>query len=101
MMKEKLYTRRSEDGDLYYYKDPEKQILHRRDGPAVIYEDGDVEYWQNGRMHRLDGPAIEWSDGSKEWIINGIVITGIESGFYSRTETLQDLLDGVKNPYQI
>lgn len=99
-MKEKLYTRRSEDGDLYYYKDPEKQIQHRRDGPAVIYEDGDVEYWQNGRMHRLDGPARHYSN-IKDWIINGIVITGIESGFYSGTETLQDLLDAVKNPHQI
>jgi len=100
-MKEKLYTRRSTDGDLYYYKDPEYTIQHRRDGPAVIYEDGTVEYWQNGRMHRLDGPARHYANNIKDWVINGIVITGIDYGHYSGAETLQDLLDAVKTPYQI
>ena len=69
-------------------------ILHREDGPAVEYSNGDKEWWINGRVHRIDGPAIEtdaynmwyvngkrhrtdgptitWADGSKFWWINGI-----------------------------
>jgi hypothetical protein len=29
--------------------------------------------WRNkeGRLHRLDGPAIEWDNGDKEWFIDG------------------------------
>lgn len=32
--------------------------LHRKDGPAVIYEDGTQEWWLEGIRHRYDGPAI-------------------------------------------
>ena len=32
--------------------------LHREDGPAVIADNGDKEWWINGKLHRLDGPAI-------------------------------------------
>ena len=27
---------------------------HREDGPAVIWADGDKEWWLNGRLHRED-----------------------------------------------
>ena len=33
----------------YYYKDPECTILHREDGPAVEYADGDKLYYLNDR----------------------------------------------------
>ncbi|MEI8270525.1 MAG: hypothetical protein WCG45_04085 [bacterium] len=33
-------------------------LLHRQDSPAVIYANGDVEYWFDGLRHRLDGPAV-------------------------------------------
>ena len=33
--------------------------LHRADGPAIEYANGDKEYWVNGSLHRTDGPAIE------------------------------------------
>jgi hypothetical protein len=46
-------------------------MLHREDGPAVEYADGEVEYWVNGRLHREDGPAKEYSDGIKEYWVNG------------------------------
>ena len=26
--------------------------------PAIIYSNGDVEYWYNGLRHRIDGPAV-------------------------------------------
>lgn len=45
--------------------------LHRLDGPAIEYNDGDKEWWVAGQRHRIDGPAIEWSDGVKEWWVAG------------------------------
>jgi hypothetical protein len=51
--------------------------LHREDGPAVEFTDGDnkewwisKEWWINGKRHREDGPAIEWVSGSKLWYQN-------------------------------
>lgn len=44
---------------------------HREDGPAVKYRDGSKEWWLNGKLHRLDGPAKDYADGSKEWRRNG------------------------------
>ena len=44
---------------------------HRIDGPAFECENGDKEWWINGRRHREDGPAIEWWYGRTEWYRNG------------------------------
>lgn len=46
-------------------------LLHRIDGPAVIWPDGETEYWVMGQLSRLDGPAIEYVNGSKEWRVEG------------------------------
>ena len=48
---------------------------HRKDGPAIIYEDGSKFWWINGERHREDGPAIEWSYGCKYWVINDELIS--------------------------
>ena len=47
--------------------------LHRDDGPAVIYPNGDQEWYRFGERHRDDGPAIDASrtEGLEEWFING------------------------------
>ena len=45
--------------------------LHRLDGPAIEWANGDKMWWINGKLHRLDGPAIEWANGDKFWCING------------------------------
>ena len=46
--------------------------LHREDGPAYEYADGDKEWWlDNSERHREDGPAIEYADGYKAWCLNG------------------------------
>ena len=45
--------------------------LHRANGPAVEWSNGDKEWWINGKLHREDGPAIEHADGRKEWWLNG------------------------------
>jgi hypothetical protein len=44
--------------------------LHRTDGPAIEYRNGNKEWYINGKRHRLDGPAVEQPD-YKAWWING------------------------------
>ncbi len=56
-------------GDVYYYN--EQNQLHREDGPAVEYVNGNKCWHQNGKCHRKDGPAIEHVDGTKVWYQNG------------------------------
>jgi hypothetical protein len=52
------------DGTRRWYLDG---LLHREDGPAVLYPDGGREWWRFGQLHRDRGPAIERADGSEEW----------------------------------
>ncbi len=62
------------DGDEFWrqewYKDG---LLHREDGPAVIYNNGCIAYYQGGILHRTDGPAVIDLSGSqnKVWALNG------------------------------
>ena len=44
--------------------------LHREDGPAIEYVNGDKCWYLNGKCHREDGPAVEWADGDKWWYLN-------------------------------
>jgi len=33
---------------------------------------GGSEYWyQNGQLHREDGPAVRYADGEEGWYLNG------------------------------
>ena len=50
---------------------------HRIGGPAVEYNDGHKEWWQNGQRHRTDGPAVEWYNGVQLWYINGKRLTKV------------------------
>ena len=34
--------------------------LHRVGGPAVVWESGEQEWYQNNLRHREDGPAMLW-----------------------------------------
>lgn len=54
------------DGTIRYYK-PGTDVLHRIDGPAIVYANGTVEYFIDGKLHRTDGPAVIWSTGYKAW----------------------------------
>ena len=60
------------DGEKWWYFDGK---LHRVDGPAVEREDGSASWWVDDKRHRLDGPAIEHADGGKEWWINDKELT--------------------------
>ena len=48
-----------------------EDLLHREDGPAVVYANGHKHWYMNGNLHRADGPAIEYADGCKSWYLNG------------------------------
>jgi len=43
--------------------------LHRVNGPAMEYKDGNKVWFVNNMMHRTDGPALEHVDGSKVWYV--------------------------------
>jgi len=75
--------------------------LHRENGPAVEWSNGDREDWYlNGKLHREDGPAVEYADGHKRWFINNEELT--ESQFNQRinknlTPSVKVIeIDGVK-----
>ena len=81
-----------------WYKDG---FLHKEDGPAIKWNNGDEEWFiygklhqlecpaitrygtkqwfKNGRRHRIDGPAVEYANGHKEWWINGMILTTLSS----------------------
>jgi hypothetical protein len=53
-----------------YYKEGTK-IIHREDGPAIKFINGEFQWWFDGKIHREDGPAVELPDGSKFWLKHG------------------------------
>lgn len=60
------------NGDKSYWENGKR---HRLDGPAVIFINGYTAYFQNGEPHRIAGPAIVHADGIKEYWIDGIMLT--------------------------
>ncbi len=45
--------------------------LHREDGPAIEWSNGDKFWYLNGKLHREYGPAIKLISGHEEWWVNG------------------------------
>jgi hypothetical protein len=43
--------------------------LHREDGPAVEFANGDKWWYLHNGLHREDGPAIEFTNGTKYWYL--------------------------------
>jgi hypothetical protein len=67
-MNPKIYTVKVFENRTVWYLNGN---LHREDGPAIEYADGNKEWYLNGERHREDGPAIEDADGDKFWYLNG------------------------------
>jgi hypothetical protein len=65
---------RTDGPAVIYFYGPEywyfKGQLHRANGPAVTYADGYKAWWFEGKLHRTDGPARIESDGHKEYWLN-------------------------------
>lgn len=67
------------DGKVEYYDSAARTIgLHRVDGPAIEFPNGDKWYCQLNKLHRLDGPAIERANGNHEYWIDGVKLSETE-----------------------
>jgi len=43
-----------------------------KEGSGIVRAaDGRKEWWKDGVLHREDGPAVVWADGTQEWWVNG------------------------------
>src|SRR5208282_4000465 len=63
-------THRDFDGVIRYQNNFGK--LHREDGPAIIFPDGDTSWFYLGVLHRTDGPAIDWKVENRfVWSLHG------------------------------
>ena len=65
-------TRVDHTGTITYRKNG---VLHREDGPAKIWVDGETWWCINGELHREDGPARTWNEGLNEWWIRDKQLT--------------------------
>jgi len=71
----KGYLIHREDGPAIEYINGDKRWyfegkLHREDEPAAIYNNYKMWYI-DGKLHRWNGPAIECNDGGKTWFLFG------------------------------
>jgi len=48
--------------------------LHREDGPAVEYKDGDLFWFINGEPHRIIINNVQQPYGYKEYWLNGTIL---------------------------
>ena len=56
----------------------------------VNVNDGGTKFWWiNGKLHREDGPACEWTDGDKAWYLNGEELT--EEEFLKKTSSVKEM----------
>jgi hypothetical protein len=51
---------------------------------TVRVDEYKTEWRLNGYLHREDGPAIEWANGEKEWYLKGEILS--ETNFNQRTQ---------------
>ena len=56
------------NGDKFWYLDGRS---HRPDGPACEYANGDKHWYEHGKRHRVGLPAMEWTNGDRYWYIDG------------------------------
>lgn len=57
--------------------------------------------WDNeqGDLHRIDGPAVEWTDGDKWWYIDGIWINCLVRELLSKSPFGDDVHLGILAEY--
>ena len=64
-----------------------------------VFKYGDKFWFLKDKLHREDGPAIEYADGDKEWWLNNVKYTEIEYLNKIKTKTCENKIveiDGVK-----
>ena len=69
-----LYIRLERDS-LRYYTDNTCETLHRMSGPAVLFDNGTIEYWNQGQLHNISGPSVETALGMQVYYLFGRRLT--------------------------
>lgn len=83
------------DGNIGWYQDGK---LHREDGPAFFLANGGQAWFQHGLEHREDGPAVEYADGTNEWWIYGVQHTQEQFQQWRTKKQLNDKLSSTLEP---
>ena len=52
--------------------------MKRIEYKVVVNEYGTKFWYLNGKLHREDGPAVEYANGDKFWCLNGTRVTEAE-----------------------
>ena len=66
--------------------------LHRKDGPASEWPNGNKFWYQNGKLHREDGLARVWCrSGPCEYYVDGVQMTVDEFNEWK----IQNFLKGI------
>ena len=85
------------NGDKFWHRN---SMLHREDGPAIEYANGDKFWHRNSMLHREDGPAVEYANGTKKWYLNGMSYT--QEDFLLKTQPVLELtLDEIATAFNI
>lgn len=45
---------------------------HRKNSPALIFQNSYIAYYEYNEYHRIGGPAIIWGDSVEDYYIRGI-----------------------------
>ena len=64
-----------------------------------VFDNGDEEWYLNGKRHREDGPAMEGANGDKEWYLKGKLVTEEEHKRLTSKATCEGKvveIDGIK-----
>lgn len=70
------YSVSFKNGKIEHYDSESKVLgLHRVDGPAIEWPNGDLWYCQYNKLHRTDGPAIHRPDGNNEFWVDGVKLS--------------------------
>jgi hypothetical protein len=78
---------RGNDGATYWHKNGK---LHRDDGPAAEWPNGQKAWYREGLIHREDGPAIIMADGKEYWVLNDETTDETKVAAYRQARLLQD-----------
>ena len=63
------FSETDKDGTVYW-RDGDGQ-LHRENGPAIVWLNGDKAWFKHGKRHRENGPAVENANGARYWWFEG------------------------------
>ena len=69
--------------------------IHREDGHAIEWTDGELHWFINNGRHREDGPAIIRADGTVCYYINDIILSKLNFDNYIKTKNKKYLIRAI------